>query len=101
MTAYETPEKFKKQIRQRTSDCSRSFPESKELKCAIVNRVVGNMFKSPSTHKTMNQIMSRYMPIQANRDCNDSHLVHSLMKIQKYRTTRNNVKLLENVSELK
>ena len=41
------------------------------------------------------------MPIQANRDCNDSHLVHSLMKIQKYRTTRNNVKLLENVSELK
>ena len=101
MTAYETPEKFKKQIRQRTSDCSRSFPESKELKCAIVNRVVGNMFKSPSTHKTMNQIMSHYMPIQANRDCNDSHLVHSLMKIQKYRTTRNNVKLLENVSELK
>ena len=101
LTAYETPEKFKKQIRQRTSDCSRSFPESKELKCAIVNRVVGNMFKSPSTHKTMNQIMSRYMPIQANRDCNDSHLVHSLMKIQKYRTTRNNVKLLENVSELK
>ena len=80
MTAYETPEKFKKQIRQRTSDCSRSFPESKELKCAIVNRVVGNMFKSPSTHKTMNQIMSRYIPIQANRDCNDSHLVHSLMK---------------------
>ena len=49
----------------------------------------------------MNQIMSRYMPIQANRDCDDSHLVHSLMKIQKYRTTRNNVKLLENVSELK
>ena len=28
-------------------------------------------------------------------------LVHSLMKIQKYRTTRNNVKLLENVSQLK
>ena len=66
-----------------------------------MNCVVGNMFKSPSTRKTMNQIMSHYMPIQANRDCNDSHLVHSLMKIQKYRTTRNNVKLLENVSELK
>ena len=49
----------------------------------------------------MNQIMSRYMPIQANRDCNHSHLVHSLMKIQKYRTARNNVKLLESVSQLK
>ena len=101
LTTYETPEKFKKQIRQHTSDCNRSFPESKELKCAIVNHVVGKMFKSPLTHKTMNQIMSRYMPIQANRDRNNSHLVHSLMKIQKYRTARNNVKLLENVSQLK
>ena len=50
---------------------------------------------------TMSQIMSRYMPIQANRDRNHSHLVHSLMKIQKYRTARNNVKLLESVSQLK
>ena len=59
------------------------------------------MIKSPSTRKTMNQKMSCYMPIQANRDSNDSHLVHSLMNIQKYRTTRNNVKLLENVIQLK
>ena len=58
LTAYETPEKFKKQIRQRTSDCNRSFPESKELKCAIVNHVFAKMFKSPSTHMTMSQIMS-------------------------------------------
>ena len=91
----------KKQIRQRTSDCNRSFPESKELKCAIVNRVVGKMLKSPSTHMTMSQIMSCYMPIQANCDHIHSHLVHSLMKIQKYRTARNNVKLLESVSQLK
>ena len=52
LTAYETPEKFRKQIRQHTSDCNRSFPESKELKCVIVNHVVGKMFRSPSTHKT-------------------------------------------------
>ena len=77
LTAYETPEKFKKQIRQRTYDCNHSFPESKELKCAIVNRVVGKMFNSPSTHTTMNQIMCRYIPIQENHDRNDSHLVHS------------------------
>ena len=101
LTAYETPEKFKKQIRQRTYDCNRSFPESKELKCAIVNRVVGKMFNSPSTHMTMNQIMCRYIPIQENRDRNDSHLVHSLVKIQKYGTARKNVKFLESVSQLK
>ena len=101
LTAYETQEKFKKQIRQRTYDCNRSFPESKELKCAIVNRVVGKMFNSPSTHTTMNQIMCRYIPIQENHDRNDSHLVHSLIKIQKYRTARKNVKFLESVSQLK
>ena len=101
LTAYETPEKFKNQIRQCTSDCNRSFPESKELKYAIVNCVVGKMLKSRSTHTTMSQIMSRYMPIQANCDRNHSHLVHSLMKIQKYRPARNNVKLLESISQLK
>ena len=41
------------------------------------------------------------MPIQANCDHNHSHFVHSLMKIQKYRTARNNFKLLESVSQLK
>ena len=103
LTAYETPEKFKKQIRQRTSDCNRSFPESKDLKCAIVNRVVGKMFNSPSTNTTMNQIMSRYMPSEVNRDRNHSHLVHSLIKIQKYRNARKNKdkELLESVKQLK
>ena len=74
---------------------------NQELKCAIVNRVVGKMFNSPSTHTTMNQIMCRYIPIQENLYRNDSHLVHSIIKIQKYRTARNNVKLLESVSQLK
>ena len=41
------------------------------------------------------------MPIQANHDLSHSHFVHSLMKIQKYRTARNYVKLLESVSQLK
>ena len=40
--SYKTPEKFLKQIRQRTYDCNQNLPESKELKCAVVNRVVGN-----------------------------------------------------------
>ena len=99
--SYQTPDKFKKQIRQRSSEYNRQLPESRELKCAIVNRVVGKMLKSPSTAKTMTSIMSRYMKVTPKRDGNDSSLVHTLMKIQKYKTSRNNTKLAESVNQLK
>ena len=42
---YKTPEKFLKQIRQRTYDCNQNLPESKELKCAVLSRVVGKMME--------------------------------------------------------
>ena len=54
---YETPAKFKKQIRQQTSNCHSKLPQSKELKCAVVNCVVGKMLNSPSTSSTMCQII--------------------------------------------
>ena len=98
---YVTPEKFKKQIRQRTSEFNRTFPQCRELKCAIVNRVVGKLIKSPSTSRTMNSIMSRYIKVQPKRDNNDTRLVHTLMKIQKFRTCKNNTKLAESVNQLK
>ena len=44
---YKTPEKFLKQIRQCTYDCNQNLPESKELKCAVLSRVVGKLMKSP------------------------------------------------------
>ena len=52
---YKTPEKFLKQIRQRTYDCNQNLPESKELKCAVLSCIVGKMMKSPSMSGTMSQ----------------------------------------------
>ena len=44
---YKTPQKFGKQIRQRTYECNKNFPKSKEMQCA-------------STQNTMSQILDRY-----------------------------------------
>ena len=55
--SYKTAEKFLKQIRQCTYDCNHNLPELKELKCAVVNHVLGKMMKSPSTSRTMAQII--------------------------------------------
>ena len=58
---YQIPTKLqKKQVRQRTSDCHSKLPQSKELKCAVVNRVVGKMLNSPLTSSTMCQIIQWY-----------------------------------------
>ena len=97
---YKTPEKFLKQIRQRTFDCNSNLPDSKELKCAVLNRVVGKMMKSPSTSGTMSQIMKRHCSF-ASMDSNDSDLVHSVLKIQKYKTSKNILKAVECVALLK
>ena len=97
---YKTPEKFLKQISQRTFDCNSKLPDSKELKCAVLNHVVGKMMKSPSTSGTMSQIMKRHCSF-ASMDSNDSDLVHSVLKIQKYKTSKNILKAVECVGLLK
>ena len=78
--SYKTPEKFLKQIRQHTYDCNQNLPESKELKCAVVNCVVRKMMKSPSTSRTMSQIIKRHSTFTC-LESNDSDLVHSVLKI--------------------
>ena len=86
--SYKTPEKFLKQIRQSTYDCNQNLPESKELKCAVVKHVVGKMMKSTSTSRTMSQIIKRHSTF-INVESNDSDLVHSVLNIQKYNTSKN------------
>ena len=97
---YKTPEKFLKQIRQRTYDCNQNLPESKELKCAVLSRVVGKMMKSPSTSGTMSQIIKRHSTF-TSIDSNDSDLVRSVLKIQKYKISKNILKAVECVTLLK
>ena len=100
INTYKTPEKFLKQIRQRTYDCNQNLPESKELKCAVLSRVVGKLMKSPSTSGTMSQIIKRHSTF-TSLDSNDSELVHSVLKIQKYKMSQNIVKAVECVTLLK
>ena len=56
--------------------------------------------KSPSTSGTMSQIMKRHCSF-ASMDSNDSDLVHSVLKIQKYKTSKNILKAVECVALLK
>ena len=98
---YETSAKFKKQIRQWTSDCHSKLPQSKELKCAVVNHVVGKMLNSPSTSSTMCQIIQQYnKPLLKNRDWNYSSLVSDVVKLQKHRCRKNMTKFVECVNHV-
>ena len=47
LVPYETPLKYKPQIRQRTHDLKRNLPKAKELQVAVVGHVVGKLLRSP------------------------------------------------------
>ena len=57
---YKTPQKFGKQIWQRTHECNRNFLKSKAMQCAIINHQVCQGLNLPTTQNTMSQIIDRY-----------------------------------------
>ena len=59
-TEYVTPDKYKRQIRQRTFDVTQKLPNSPGLKTAIISRCVKKLIKSTSTHLKMTQVINRY-----------------------------------------
>ena len=65
-----------------------------------MNYVVSKMMKSPSTSRTMSQIIKWHSTF-TNVESSDSDLVHSVLKIQKYKTSRNILKAVECVRLLK
>ena len=77
-----------------------NLPDSKELKCAVVNWVVGKIMKLPSTSRTMSQIIKWHSTF-INVESNNSDLVDSVLNIQKYKTSRNILKAVECVRLLK
>ena len=111
---YTTPQKFGKQIWQRTYESKRNFPKSKAMQCAIINHQICQRLNSPTTQNTVSQIIDRYSSqILTKRNSNDSqksatqhenkvsNLVKSVMKIQKYKWTKNMPKFNEYVKQLK
>ena len=57
---YTTPQKFGKQIQQRTYESNRNFPKSKAMLCAIINRQICQRLNLPTTQNTMSQIIDCY-----------------------------------------
>ena len=111
---YEMPQKFGKQIRQRTYECNKNFPKSKHMQCAIINRQNCQRLNSLTTQTTKSRIIDRYSSqIVTSHECNDSqvnatpyehkvsNLVKSVMKIQKYKWSKTMPKFHEYVKELK
>ena len=113
---YETPQNFGKQIRQRTYECNKNFPKSKDMQCAIINHQICQRLNSPTTHTTMSRIIDRYssrIVTVTSHECNDSqvnatpyehkvsNLVKSVMQIQKYKWSKTMPKFHEYVKELK
>ena len=111
---YTTSQKFGKQIWQHTYESNRNFPKSKAMQCAIINHQICQRLNSPTTQNTMSQIIDRYSS-QILTKCNSknsqksatqyenkvSNLVKSVMKIQKYKWTKNMPKFNEYVKQLK
>ena len=99
---YKTP-----QIWQRTYECNKNIPKSKEMQCAIINHQICRRLNLPSTQNTMSQILDRYCSQTLTKhECSDSQqkvskLVKSVMKIQKYKWSKNMSKFNECVKQLK
>ena len=70
---YKTPQKFGKQIQQRTYECNKNFPKSKEMQCAIINRQICQRLNSTFTQNTMSQIIDQYSSRTLTKcECNNS-----------------------------
>ena len=111
---YTTPQKFGKQIWQRTYESNRNFPKSKAMQCAIINCQICQRLNSPTTQNTMLQIIDHYSSqILTKHNSNDSqksatqyenkvsNLAKSTMKIQKYKWMKNMPKFNKYVKQLK
>ena len=59
-TEYVTPDKYKRQIRQRTFDVTQKLPNSPGLKTAIISGCVKKLIKSPSTRLKMTWVINHY-----------------------------------------
>ena len=65
------------------------------MQCAIINRQICQWLNSPLTQNTMSQILDRYhSQTLIKHECNNSQqkvskLVKTVMKIQKYKWSKN------------
>ena len=98
---YVTPDKYKRQIRQRTYDVTQKLPNSPGLKTAVISRCVKKLIRSPSTHLEMTQLINRYSQTVVSRFKDNKVLQQIVMRIRKYKANKNIDHLTTCVNELK
>ena len=101
-TDYVTPDKYKKQIRQRTFDVAQKLPNSPGLKTAVISRCVKKLIRSPSTHLEMTRVINRYSSQTVVARFKDNQVLQQIvLRIRKYKVNRNVSRLTKCINELK
>ena len=101
-TEYVTPDKYKRQIRQRTFDVTQKLPNSPGLKTAVISRCLKKLIKSPSTHVKMTRVINRYSSQTLVSRFKDNQVLQQIiLRIQKYKANKNINHLTTCINELK
>ena len=101
-TEYVTPDKYKRQIRQRTFDVTQKLPNSPGLKTAIVSRCMKKLIKLPSTHLEMTQVINHYSSqTVVSRFKDNQTLQQIVLRIRKYEANKKIDCLAKCINEFK
>ena len=97
---YVTPDKYKKQIRQRTHDARKSLPKSPGLQTCIVNRLMKKYINSPKTRPVAFQIVQRHTFREVIERQRNHKLQRLVFEIHKFKIRKDKIKLRDRVIEL-
>ena len=101
-TEYVTPDKHKRQIRQRTFDVTQKLPNLPGLKTAVISRCVKKLIKSPSTRLKMTQVINCYSSQTVVSWFKDNQVLQQIiLRIWKYKAYKNIDCLTTCINELK
>ena len=78
---FNTPNMFKKSIKQHTFDSSQNLPNQKIFKCYVIWHLVRKYISSPTTCNTMKGILHRYNISNEKSRKHNSHLQGIVLKI--------------------
>ena len=99
---YKTPQKYKKQIRQRTHDLSKSLPRSPGLQTAVIGRMIKKYLSSPRTRITIGNVLQHYAPVSREvKPSRPNRKIQSIVfQIHKFRIKKDKKRLKECLLEM-
>ena len=103
---FTTPVKYQPQIRQHAFDYKKTLPQSPTMKVALMGRMIGQLLRDPTTHKSMTGCLRRItekkctkMNENEEESCNKLQL--AVLRICGYRAVKHFEKLHDAVQKLK